>query len=295
MSATDTVREQPRRRVRPFVALFAAIDRLLPSIKPALQKALVKRGYEYLNRRSAYLEVGCMNYGFAPTAESPWAPADDFADQYDRYGLQLYGRVLAGTDVAGKDVLEVGCGRGSGAAYIAATASPRTMTGLDLSRRGIEWCRNRHSIAGLSFVVGDAEDLPFEDGRFDTVLNVESSHNYPHMDLFLREAHRVLRPGGRLLFADIRLAVEIDPLRDQVAAEGFDVLEDELITANVARALELDAARRQHLVATETPRWLRPAMGDFIAVPGSTVPTMLSSGTFQYLRLLAQRPEGACP
>jgi ubiquinone/menaquinone biosynthesis C-methylase UbiE len=46
--------------------------------------------------------------------------------------------------------------------------------------------------------------MPFPDASFDAVINVESSHCYPSMGRFLSEVHRVLRPRGSLLFADLR-------------------------------------------------------------------------------------------
>ena len=51
-------------------------------------------------------------------------------------------------------------------------------------------------MTGLDFVHGDAESLPFSDGSFDAVINVEASHAYPRLTRFLEEVVRVLRPGG---------------------------------------------------------------------------------------------------
>jgi ubiquinone/menaquinone biosynthesis C-methylase UbiE len=51
-------------------------------------------------------------------------------------------------------------------------------------------------VTGLDFVHGDAESLPFSDGSFDAVINVEASHAYPRLTRFLEEVVRVLRPGG---------------------------------------------------------------------------------------------------
>lgn len=289
MSAVETSQEEPSRRARPFVALVAAIDSVFPRVKPSVQRALIHRGYQYLNNRLAHLDTGCLNYGFAPVESSPWTPGSDVGDGPDRYGVQLYDRVMARADVVAKDVLEVGCGRGGGAAFVAQNYRPRSMTGLDFSSRAIAWCRSRHSFEGLRFVEGDAEDLPFNNASFDAVLSVESSHCYPHFDDFLREAHRVLRQDGLFMFADIRPAAEVDRLRNEVAGAGFDVLEDQLITSNVVRALELDAVRRQTAVATAVPRLLRPAMADFVAVPGSETFRWLRSESLQYVRLLARR------
>ncbi|SIG06667.1 Probable methyltransferase [Mycobacteroides abscessus subsp. abscessus] len=93
-------------------------------------------------------------------------------------------------------MLEVGCGHGGGASYLVRALQPASYTGMDLNPDGISFCRRRHDLPGLEFVQGDAEDLPFPDESFDAVINVESSHLYPHFPVFLTEVARVLRPGG---------------------------------------------------------------------------------------------------
>lgn len=76
-----------------------------------------------------------MNYGYAALpGEAPLAAP---ADAAERNGLQLYARVAGsgrrGAALGGLDVLEVGSGRGGGAAFVAAAMGPRRMTGLDVA------------------------------------------------------------------------------------------------------------------------------------------------------------------
>ena len=71
-----------------------------------------------------------------------------------------------------------------------------------------------------SLCPGDAENLPFEDNSFDAIINVESSHCYGNVEQFLREVHRVLRPGGDFLFVDLRGAQKLVELQTMV--EDFD-------------------------------------------------------------------------
>jgi SAM-dependent methyltransferase len=128
----------------------------------------------------------------------------DGADEPNRYPIQLYHLTATQAGgLAGKRVLEVGCGHGGGASYLTRALGPQSYVGLDLNPAGIEFCRQCHQVPGLQFVRGDAEDLPFPAGSFDAVINVESSHGYPHVDRFLSEVARVLRPGGVLLYADV--------------------------------------------------------------------------------------------
>src|SRR3546814_1062192 len=78
-------------------------------------------------------------------------------DEPDRYSIQLYHQTAAALDWTGLDGLEVGCGRGGGASYVARYLKPRSLVGLDIADRAIEFCRRRHAAPGLSFVSGDAQ------------------------------------------------------------------------------------------------------------------------------------------
>jgi len=73
--------------------------------------------------------------------------------------MQLYEAVVAGVDLSGKDVLEVGSGRGGGASFVTRYLSPATMHGIDFSRRAVELSHQRHSSDGLNFHHGNAESL----------------------------------------------------------------------------------------------------------------------------------------
>ena len=168
---------------------------------PSLRRWLWKRWYQYL---AGYRlpDWSFMNYGFERTgALDKWLDLEA-ADEPDRYCIQLYHQVAAAIDLEGLDVLEVGSGRGGGASYVRRYLKPRSLTGVDFSPKAVEFCRRKHTIDGLSFVVGDAESLPFEDASFDAVINVESSHCYGSLAAFFGQVKRVLRPGGHFLHAD---------------------------------------------------------------------------------------------
>ncbi|MGA9859717.1 MAG: methyltransferase domain-containing protein [Solirubrobacteraceae bacterium] len=281
-------------KVRPFRAIYGAVLRMSPGVAPRLEKFVWRVVYEGASLRKSWTSL--MNYGYAPLeGQAPVPQADGVG-----YGYQLYAKLAASADMAGKDVLEVGCGRGGGTAFVHERFHPRSMTGVDLARRAIEYCCATYPRPGLQFMVGDAENLPFANSSFDVVLNVESSHCYADMPRFLGEVRRVLRPGGLLLLADARvtaLSAEDQPLlhtddvarlRTQLEQARFRTIEEEDITRNVMRALELDTPDRRARIECRVPRFLRPHVHAFAAAEGSPMYQAYVEGKRTYLRFVLQ-------
>jgi SAM-dependent methyltransferase len=177
------------------------------------------------------------------------------------------------------------------------------MIGLDLARRAIARCRARYVRPGLSFVVGSAERLPFADRAFDAVLSVESTHCYPDPPSFFHEVARVLRPGGLLLLADLRSSAptregvfareDAQQLRRQLSQAGFRTLEEEDITANIVRALELDTPARRARIERRVPKPLRRHVLYFAAVQGSPVYKAFAAHELAYLRFALEKAPAA--
>lgn len=105
---------------------------------------------------------------------------------------------------AGDRVLDVACGTGDLTQALAATPV-REVVGLDFTGEMLELARAKRERLGaaraakLSYVQGDAQDLPFEDARFDIVSIAFGIRNVQDPRRALREFARVLRPGGRLV------------------------------------------------------------------------------------------------
>ena len=282
--------------------LASAVARALPSaVKPWVQKSVWKAVYGVASRGEAGPGTAFMNYGYASLEASQDGAAGDGAEA-DIYGIQLYDRVASGCDLKDKDVLEVGCGRGGGTAFVFERHGPRSMIGLDLARSAIELCRRQQARPGLTFVQGDAEKLPFGNSSFDAIVNVESSHCYPDVPRFLGEVHRVLRPGGYLLLADVR-ATHVDPrsrdrlvprtdvakFRAEIDSSPLTVLEEEVITPNVFLALQLDSPRRRRLIEANVRKSLQPRALGFAAVEGTRVYQEYADGRLTYLRFVLRK------
>ena len=163
----------------------------------AVRRFVWRTCYEALAKRVSTPDWAFMNYGFAPTAADVDPPPLRSSDERDRLCIQLYLHAIDNCDLRGRDVLEVGSGRGGGASYISRYLQPRSMTGMDFSQEAVDLCNRHRHAPGLCFVSGDAQSMPFSASSFDAVVNIESSHCYESMDTFLSEVCRVLRPGGR--------------------------------------------------------------------------------------------------
>lgn len=256
---------------------------------PFVRRTLNRLFYQYLARLDRHGQVRLMNYGWADPAAAPETPDPADREALDRYSLQLYHQVAGAIDLTGLDVLEVGSGRGGGAAYVMRTLHPRAMTGVDYSKRAAAFCQRHYDVPGLRFVHGDAEDLPFEAATFDAVINVESSHCYGSMFRFLSEVARVLRPGGHLLWTDHRPPAALPALFDDMARAGFSVEERHSITPNVLAALGHQRQRNRLLIDGHVPAIARPIFYNFAGVDGTLIHDRFASGELEYLRLVLRK------
>ncbi len=115
-----------------------------------------------------------------------------------RYELEPYIADFADFGSAvGRDVLELGVGMGADH-FEWARHGPRSLTGVDLTPRAVDWTAERLRLGGFSsaLAVADAECLPFPDSSFDLVYSWGVLHHTPDTPSAIDEVHRVLRPGG---------------------------------------------------------------------------------------------------
>jgi ubiquinone/menaquinone biosynthesis C-methylase UbiE len=206
--------------------------------------SIAKHRFPYLTHISSN-DLVFINVGYEE--DPPVALPLDASDEPDRYFIQLYHRTAAQVDLTGKRVLEVSCGHGGGASYLVRAHGPASYTGLDLNSVGIDFCRKRHTHAGLDFVHGNALDLPFPDQTFDAVVNIQSSFAYPSLPRFLSEVERVLRSGGHFLYADRRQQDEIAKWEQDLRDIPMRLVSEHVITEQVALGLEKNAPRLNEL------------------------------------------------
>jgi ubiquinone/menaquinone biosynthesis C-methylase UbiE len=268
---------------------MTSIIDIVMNVSPAARRRLIRFWYQLLTRIDTQAAVLFMNYGYADV--DPAAPMQT-SDSYgiDRHCVYLYHHVAAAVGLSGRDVLEVGCGRGGGASYIKRCLEPRSLIGVDFSDRAIKFCNRYHQAIGATFVPGDAEALPLGANSFDAVVNIESSHCYNSMARFVAEVYRVLRPGGFFLYADFREHSAIDALRRQLTQPGFAVRRESNITPNVARALDLNSDRKLDLIRQHAPRLLHDRLARFAAVRGTSMYEGFRTGQLEYRSFVLQKP-----
>lgn len=128
-------------------------------------------------------------------------------------------------DVAGLDVIDLGCGTGYFSAWLARRGA--RPVGIDNSPRQLETARRMQAEFGIDFPLhlGDAEELPFPDASFDLAISEYGASIWCDPDRWIPEAARVLRPGGQLVFLVngvlVILCSGADDTNDTQATEYF--------------------------------------------------------------------------
>jgi SAM-dependent methyltransferase len=104
-------------------------------------------------------------------------------------------------DVSGLKVVDLGCGEGRFSRMLARRHAD--VTGLDLTARFVEYA-NAHRAGGETYIHGDMQNLAGIEGEsFDLAVSYLSLLDVPDFERAVREAHRVLRPGGRFIVCNL--------------------------------------------------------------------------------------------
>jgi SAM-dependent methyltransferase len=151
---------------------------------------------------------------YAEPARRNWAASEPSWGIYDVPESEL--GILP--DVAGLDVVELGCGT----AYVSAWLARRGArpVGIDVTEAQLATARALQAEHGLDFplIQASAEDVPLPDAGFDLAISEYGACLWCEPDAWVAEAARLLRPGGRLIFlTNALLAVLCMPDQGQVA------------------------------------------------------------------------------
>lgn len=131
-----------------------------------------------------------------PSAERAWAEEEITWGMFGGSEREL--GVLG--DVAGLDVIELGCGTAFFAAWLAKRGA--RPVGVDITPAQLETARGLQRKTGIEFplIEANAEDVPLPDASFDLAVSAFGASIWCDSYRWIPEAHRLLRPGGRLVF-----------------------------------------------------------------------------------------------
>lgn len=255
---------------------------------PFFRRLVWRPIYEQLAKRFDIKDWYFMNYGYAASENETFLYLEE-KDEPNRYPLQLYYYLAAKAPVKNSKMLEVGSGRGGGSSAIKKYLAPASMTGLDIASNAVDFANKTLSRDGLTYVQGNAENLPFGNSEFDIVINVESCHAYGSVPKFLEEVKRVLKPGGYFLCTDIRGPEGMIKLHNQLKDSGLELLEEEDIGKNVIKAIEMEEPTKQKRIEEHIPKWFQNMFREFAGVVGSKIHSDLKSGTLVYRRFMLKK------
>ena len=144
-------------------------------------------------------------------------------------GPEEVARLLAGLDIRGKSVLDIGCGAGGIDTLLAATHGAGYVTGIDVEDTVLAHARERAEKAGLSAQIGLVKvvpgPLPFPPSTFDIVFSKDSIVHIPDKHALMRDVFRVLKPGGWFAASDWLIGHDHEPsveMKNYIASEGLD-------------------------------------------------------------------------
>jgi len=235
-------------------------------MKKFLRSVFFRFWYWYVSTVDKNSQVIFMNFGYEYDDKKIEL---EQRDELNRYSAQIYHYVASSVEIQNKDIVEVGCGRGGGLSFVKRYFKPKTHAGLDLEKQAINFCKRHYKEEGGHFYQGTAQKLPFADESFDVLLNVESSHRYPQMPIFLSEVKRVLRKDGYCLLIDFRYSQNIEQLEKELEESGLELISKTDVTPNVVNALKLATPARLKLINEIAPKFLHDLSKNFAAVEGS--------------------------
>jgi demethylmenaquinone methyltransferase/2-methoxy-6-polyprenyl-1,4-benzoquinol methylase len=145
---------------------------------------------------------------------------------------------------AGERFLEVGVGTGWAFNRVIARGAAANAVGLDFAPGMLEVARARLALDRPSLVLADARQLPFSNATFDCLLSTHTLEVLPAADIaaVLRECHRVLKPGGRLVLVNLTDGEGEDESISEAWKQGY-AADPEYYSG--ARPVQLSAAVRE--------------------------------------------------
>lgn len=196
---------------------MTALDRMIR----VYNNAMVRHRSQY------YGDSGYFNFGYWSRGATSQSQASE----------ALVDRLLDDLPACGR-ILDVACGVGASTRALAGRYGAEQVVGINISDVQLAEARKRAS--ACEFLQMDAARLTFPDNSFDAVICVEAAFHFDTRQAFLREAFRVLKPGGSLALSDIlfrrtpltglfhvpaaNLLEDIEAYRSLLSAIGYEAI-----------------------------------------------------------------------
>jgi MPBQ/MSBQ methyltransferase len=163
-----------------------------------------------------YGDSGFLNFGYREDGRTCSAA---------EASIQLMDKLLDLIPQKSGKILDVACGIGATTSYLLKYFNPEDVTGIDISDKQLDTCRQK--IPKSTFKKMNAVDLQFEDETFDHIICVEAAFHFYTREDFLREARRVLKPGGNLDLCDVLISDEFKQNRPHFCPQNMVADPDE--------------------------------------------------------------------
>ena len=190
-------------------------------------------------------------------------------------------RVVEGLSLAGKTILDIGCGAGGITLHLVEHHGAAHAIGFDVERPVVEVARRRAVARGLSdrvsFVQAPPGPLPFTDASFDVVFSKDALLHVPDKDALFAEIFRVLKQGGVFAASNWMISHDGEPspeMRAYVAAEGlsFAMASPERYALAMRRAGFADV-----IIRDRNPWYREVARGELERLKGPLYPTVAAA------------------
>jgi len=202
------------------------------------------------------------------------AQATYYDAQWNAWGEETIAWMLEAAEPRPTDaVLDVATGTGFTA--LAFAPAVRSVVGLDVSPGMLAGARKQaeqQDVANVTFQEGTAEALPFADAAFDIVTCRIAPHHFLDIQKFLREAARVLKPGGRLVLVDTTVPDDdaeaggwqngVEAVRDPSHVRNYPPGEWRAMTASAGLTVQ---------AATSAGQGIRIPLSDWLVRAGCTL------------------------